>query len=93
MKRIKLTLLTLALVGAVLLTGGCDTECYTMTDGGSIGRNIDEWLRDDATASSDLRPQIRTWLAGEKAKWPVFTRTCETAESCYEGKKPADEGL
>ncbi len=78
MKVSKLLYIPLLCAGAL---GGCD---QTMTDGGSIGKDVDQWRAEDRLASQPLKPTIQSWWSEEKAKWPKFQKNCEDAGSCYD---------
>lgn len=81
---LRMTLVVPALLGMACLLGGCETECYKMTDGGSIGKDIDSWKKTDKGYSDELMPQLRQYWAKEKAKWPVFVKKCDDGGTCYD---------
>lgn len=86
MNATKLLAVSFLCAGALSL-GGCDK---TMTDGGAIGRNVDQWKLEDQQNSQTLKPTLQSYWQKEKAKWPIFEKNCEDAESCYE-KSMADK--
>lgn len=79
----RLFLLTGIAAGALLL-GGCEADCYEMTDGGAVGANIQKWRLEDRAASESLKPEVTSWWQKEKAKWPVFKKKCVDSAQCYD---------
>lgn len=81
---LRMTLVVPALLGMACLLGGCETECYKMTDGGPVGKGIDSWKLEDKEYADELMPQLRRYWAREKSKWPIFVKKCEDSGTCYE---------